>query len=98
MCIKVEKDGVVVTTLKEERTEMCGYTLYSLSIGGIERYLINATSDGDTDIQMVGGTKAQAEELFQRICDSEISCHHLEDVADDYRKQIKYVSFKIFNL
>ena len=97
MCIKAEKDGVKIAVLKEKRTEECEYKLYSVSIGGIERYVLSAASDDDADVQMIGGTESQAKELFGRICDNCLSCYHLEDVADDYRKQIRYGRLQIFN-
>ena len=95
MCIQLKKDGVTICALEEKRIEACEYTLYSISIGGIERFILSAKTDADTDIQMVGGNKAQAEELFRLICHNQISCCHLEEVADDYRKQIKYGAVQI---
>ena len=97
MCIKMQKDGVKIAALNEQRIEENEYTLYSVSIGGIERYVLSVSSGDGTDIQMVGGTRSQAEELFLRICENRLSCCHLDDVADDYRKEIRCYDVQIFN-
>ena len=89
MSIRTNNGGMTVVELEKHRLEEYIYSLYSLSKSKTEKYVIVIDSEEDADIQMIGGTEEQATALFRRVYENKASCHHLSDIADDYRKEIE---------
>ena len=83
-----------VSIIDEGKAGNRTYRLYSLSLGGVKKYIIYMCDGAEEELSLVDTDKESARELFDTVVKQALSCEHLSDVAADHSReyQIKRVN------
>ena len=94
---KQNYDSLTVTPIDKRQNGDAEYALYSVELCGKCRYLLSARLHHQAELELLGGRREDALEFFSSLCENQVSCEHLSNVADDYRYLLmteqKYVKY-----